>query len=53
MSKVIEDMREKERVETMLNNAKALMQSMEWTAEQAMNAMKIPDADRVKYMEKL
>ena len=39
--KAIEDMRKRERIETMFNSVKALMESMKWTAEQAMNAMKI------------
>ncbi len=46
MCKAIEDMRKKERTETMFNNVKALMESMKWTAEQAMNAMKISEDDR-------
>ena len=29
------------------------MDTMKWTAEQAMTAMKIPDADRGKYIAKL
>ena len=36
MCKVIEDMRKRERIETMFNSVKALMESMKWTAEQAM-----------------
>lgn len=46
MCKAIEDMRKKERADTMFNNVKALMESMKWTAEQAMNAMKISEDDR-------
>lgn len=46
MCKVIEDMRKRERIETMFNSVKALMESMKWTAEQAMSAMKIPEDDR-------
>lgn len=44
--KAIEDMRKRERIETMFNSVKALMESMKWTAEQAMNAMKISEDDR-------
>lgn len=44
---------EKKEHETMLNTIRNLMDSMKWTAEQAMTAMKIPDADRGKYMAKL
>lgn len=39
--------------ETLLEAIKNLMDSMKWTAEQAMAAMKIPDADRGKYLAKL
>lgn len=44
---------EKKEQETLLNTIRNLMDSMKWTAEQAMAAMKIPDADRGKYMSKL
>ena len=44
---------EKKEQETLLNTIRNLMDSMKWTAEQAMAAMKIPDADRGKYMAKL
>lgn len=53
MCKAIEDMRKKERIETMFNNIKALMESMKWTAEQAMNAMKISDDDRALLIKRL
>lgn len=46
MCKAIEDMRKKERADAMFNNVKALMESMKWTAQQAMNAMKISEDDR-------
>ena len=41
------------RQETLLETIKNLMDTMKWTAEQAMTAMKIPDADRGKYIAKL
>ena len=44
---------EKKEQETLLKTIRNLMDSMKWTAEQAMAAMKIPDADRGKYMAKL
>lgn len=53
MCKAIEDMRKKERTETMIDNIKALMESMKWTAEQAMNAMKISDDDRALLIKRL
>ena len=54
MCKIIEeygDKRAKEseevtRIETMFNNIKNLMDSMKWSADQAMTAMKISDSDR-------
>ena len=50
MCKAIEDMRDKDRqetrIETIFNNIKGLMESMKWTADQAMNAMQISDSDR-------
>lgn len=46
MCKAIEDMRKRERIEMMFNSVRALMESMKWTAEQAMSAMKISDDDR-------
>ena len=36
-----------------IEEIKNLMDTMKWTAEQAMTAMKIPDADRGKYIAKL
>ena len=39
--------------ETLLEIIKNLMDTMKWSAEQAMTAMKIPDADRGKYIAKL
>lgn len=52
MCKAIEDMRKKERADTMFNNVKALMESMEWTAEQAMNAMKISEDDKALLLKR-
>lgn len=44
---------EKKEQETLLKAIKNLMDSMKWTAEQAMTAMKIPDADKEKYIARL
>ena len=41
---------EETKQETLLETIKNLMDTMKWTAEQAMTAMKIPDADRGKYI---
>ena len=36
-----------------LDNIKSLMESMKWTAQQAMDALKIPSVDQSKYASKL
>lgn len=53
MRELMKDDFEKKEQETLLEAIKNLMETMKWTAEQAMAAMKIPDADRHKYMTKL
>lgn len=47
-----EDLEQREQ-ETLLKTIKNLMDTTKWTAEQAMAAMKIPEADRGKYIAKL
>lgn len=39
--------------QNMLISIRNLMESMNWTVEQAMTALKVPDADRPKYLERL
>ena len=39
--------------QTMLNSIQDLMETMDFTVEQAMAALKVPDADRPKYLERL
>ena len=41
------------REETLLNSIKNLMETLKLTAEQAMDALKIPDDDRKKYVSML
>ena len=53
MREIMKDDFEKKEHETLLETIKNLMETMKWTAEQAMTAMKIPDADRGKYIAKL
>lgn len=36
-----------------LSSIQTLMVTMNWTVEQAMDALKIPKEDRTKYLEKL
>ena len=57
MCKIMEDMRneaaEFSREETIINNVKSLMESVKWTAQQAMDALKIPVDEQSKYLSKL
>lgn len=39
--------------QTMLNSIKTLMETMSFTAEQAMTALKVPEADRSRYLDTL
>lgn len=41
-----EEVREVTRIETLFNSAKSLMNSMKWTAEQAMTAMNVSENDQ-------
>lgn len=57
MCKVMEDMRSETRNETtetvLLQSIKNLMETMKLTADQAMEALKISENDKIKYAEKL
>lgn len=53
MCKVIEDMRNETAEMVLLQSIKNLMETMKWTADQAMDALKISDTDRVKYEKRL
>ena len=53
MKEDFEETKQETKQETLLETIKNLMDTMKWTAEQAMTAMKIPDADRGKYIAKL
>ena len=44
---------ESARLNNLLENVRNLMESMKWSAEQAMSAMKVSDADRAMLLEKL
>ncbi len=46
MCKAMEERIDRERIETLFNVVKSLMKSMKITAEQAMTAISISDADR-------
>lgn len=53
VQKGIEKGRLEGRLEGEISFLKTLMQSMNLTAEEAMNALKIPDEDRPKYLQML
>lgn len=47
MSKAVEERIDRERIETLFDVVKNLMETMKISAEQAMTALKISDADKV------
>lgn len=47
MSKAMEERIDRERIETLFNVINNLMETMKMSAEQAMTALKISDADKV------
>ena len=57
MCKSMEDMRkevaERTAENTLLQTIKSLMETTKWPAERAMDALKIPDADKAKYISRL
>ena len=53
MKEDFEKQEQETRQVTLLEDIKNLMDTTNWTAEQAMAALKIPEADRGKYITKL
>ena len=53
MCKVIEEMREEVEERTLLNAVKNIMEGLKYTAQQAMEPLKIPADDQPKYLAKL
>lgn len=53
MCKVMEDMRNEAVERVLLQSIKNLMETMKWTADQAMDALKISDTDRIKFEKRL
>ena len=53
MCKVIEEMRKETADRVLLQTMRNIMDTLKLTAEQTLDAMKIPDADRKKYLERL
>ena len=52
MCKAMEDRIEKERIEVLTKNIENLMDTMRWTAEQAMSALKVSDEDKEVLLKK-
>ena len=50
MCKLIEDLQEEAKKETLLDNVRSLMETMQWTAQQAMNALKVPIDKQEEYV---
>lgn len=51
--KYAEEKAERVRLSSLIENVKNLMDSMKWSAEQAMSAMKVSEADRAMILKKL
>ena len=47
MCKLIEDLQEEAKKEALLDNIRSLMETMQWTAQQAMEILEVP-ADKQK-----
>ena len=53
MCKAMEDMRNETKDNTIIENIRSLMDTVKWTAQQAMDALKIPVDEQSKYLSKL
>jgi len=53
MCKAMEEMRNEAAERVLIQTIRNLMETMKWSAEQAMTAMKIPEADKSKYIARL
>ncbi len=53
MCKAMEEMRNETVERVLIQTIRNLMETMKWSAEQAMTAMKIPEVDKLKYAAKL
>ena len=53
MCKAMEDMRNETKDNTIIENIRNLMDTVKWTAQQAMDALKIPVDEQSKYLSKL
>ena len=50
MCKLMEDLQEEAKKETLLDNVRSLMETMNLTAQQAMNALKVPVDKQKEYL---
>ncbi len=53
MCEAVEKYAENTRLNSLLESIKNLMDSMKWSADQAMTAMKVSDADKAILLKKL
>lgn len=53
VEKYAEEKAESVRLSNLIENVKNLMDSMKWSAEQAMSAMKVSESDRAMILKKL
>ena len=53
LKEIIEEMREEVEERTMINAIKNIMEGLKYTAQQAMELLKIPADDQPKYLAKL
>ena len=51
--KVMEDMRTEKEIETRIIDIRNIMDSLKMTVEQAMDALKVPQNDREKYLARI
>lgn len=51
MCKLMEELQEEAKKETLLDNIRSLMETMNLTAQQAMNALKVPIDKQKEYVE--
>ena len=53
MERGMEKGMEKGTEQTLLNNVRSLMESVGWTAQQALDKLKVPESDQAKYLAML
>ena len=57
MCEILEEMRDeamrKGMEQNLLNNVRSLMEGVGWTAQQALDTLKVPESDQAKYLAML